>query len=217
VVARGAPFHNTLDAATNPLPFIVRLNAADPAAIEDGETVVMTGVGLLIVKLEAAETPPPGAGFVTVTVAAPAVARSATAMAAVNCVALMNVVLRALPFHWTTDAATNPPPVTVSVSAPEATFAEAGRIDATTGAGFGVMVNVAPAEAPPPGAGLTTVTVAVPALARSAAVMAAVSCEALTKVVARLVPFHWIWEAATNPLPLAVTKNRPELIAADAG
>ena len=45
-------------------------------------------------------------------------------------------------------------------------------------------------ETPPPGAGLDTVTFAVLGAAMSAAVMAALSCVALTKVVVRAVPFH---------------------------
>ena len=45
-------------------------------------------------------------------------------------------------------------------------------------------------DVPPPGAGLMTVTLAVPAVAMSPAGMAAVSSEVLTKVVLRLEPFH---------------------------
>src|ERR1019366_3042854 len=45
-------------------------------------------------------------------------------------------------------------------------------------------------DVPPPGAGLTTVTVAVPFVAMSAAGIAAFNFEALTKVVARGLPFQ---------------------------
>ena len=45
-------------------------------------------------------------------------------------------------------------------------------------------------DAPPPGAGLNTVTLAVPAVAMSANVIAAVSCVPLTYVVVRFSPFQ---------------------------
>lgn len=52
----------------------------------------------------------------------------------------------------------------------------------------GATVNVAALEAPPPGAGLTTVTATLPAEARSAAPMLALSWVLLTNVVVRLLP-----------------------------
>src|SRR5215469_7495103 len=45
----------------------------------------------------ALETPPPGAGFVTLTVSVPAVATSEAKICTCNCVELTNVVARALP------------------------------------------------------------------------------------------------------------------------
>jgi hypothetical protein len=53
----------------------------------------------VIVNVSALEVPPPGVGFTTVMAAVPTAAMSAAVMAAVNCVALTNVVVRALPFH----------------------------------------------------------------------------------------------------------------------
>jgi len=50
------------------------------------------------------EVPPPGAGFVTVTVAVPAEAISAAVIEAVNVVALTNVVVFAEPFQLITEA-----------------------------------------------------------------------------------------------------------------
>jgi hypothetical protein len=61
------------------------------------------------------------------------------------------------------------------------------------------------AEVPPPGLGLVTAIGYVPAVARSAAASEAVSCEALTKVVARAVPPKVTVEAWTKPLPFTVT------------
>lgn len=78
----------------------------------------------------------------------------------------------------------------------------------------GEIVNVAAFDVPPPGAGLETVTLAVPGLAISAAAMAAVNCVPLTKVVVRFEPFHCTVEVATKLLPLTVsTKAAPNAVA----
>jgi hypothetical protein len=72
-------------------------------------------------------------------------------------------------------------PVTVKVKADPPAVADAGLIVVSTGAGLGAMiVKVCALDVPPPGVGLNTVTEAVPAVAMSAAVMAAVSCVADT-------------------------------------
>src|SRR5207237_739516 len=72
-------------------------------------------------------------------------------------------------------------------------------------------------EVPPPGAGVNVVTCAVPATARSAAGMAAVSCVADTNVVARSAPFQRTTELATKPLPLAVSVKPGPPAGAEAG
>src|SRR2546422_1020127 len=122
---------------------------------------------------------------------------SAAEMAAVSCVALTNVVVRATPFQRTWEAATKSAPVTVSVKAAAAAVALLGRSDESVGPGA-LTVNVRAVEVPPPGAGLNTVTEAVPGVARSVAEMAAVSCVALTNVVVRAAPFQRTSEAATK-------------------
>ena len=66
------------------------------------------------------------------------------------------------------------------------------------------MVSVLVSEVPPPGAGVTTAILSVPAFAISAAVMAIVSCVLLTKVVVRLIPLTCAAEVATKPVPLSV-------------
>ncbi len=84
------------------VPFIVSVNAEPPAVAELGLRLVIVGTGLfagLIVKVCGLDVPPPGAGFTTVTLAVPAVAMSAAAMAAVSWVVLTNVVVRLDPFH----------------------------------------------------------------------------------------------------------------------
>jgi hypothetical protein len=127
------------------------------------------------------------------------------------------VVVRFAPFHCTCETGKNPDPVTVNAKALDPAFTDAGRIDATVGAGFGVIVKENAEEVPPPGVGFTTVTAVVPVEARSVARIAAVNCEELTNVVARLTPFHCTTEFVTKFPPLTVSVNAPALTAADDG
>lgn len=166
----------------------------------------------MMVNVAAADVPPPGAGVVTVTSAAPTVAISAAVMAAVSRYGPTYVVARAAPFHSTVELAWKPVPYTVSVNAALPFVALAGLSAVMVGAGLS-MVNCNWLEGPPPGAGLDTLTVAAPPAAMSPARMLAVSCVALTKVVARLAPFHKTaaplmkfepWTASENAAPPAV-------------
>lgn len=59
---------------------------------------VKVKLGDVIVKVSALEVAP--SGFTTLTWAVPAALISPAGIAAVSCVALTNVVLRAAPFHW---------------------------------------------------------------------------------------------------------------------
>ena len=84
---------------------------------------------------------------------------SAAVMAACNCVALTNVVVRLVPFQFTTDPLMNPVPFTVRVKAAVPAVAVDGDSEVIVGTGLGAaMVNGEFAEVPPPGAGLNTVT-----------------------------------------------------------
>lgn len=58
-----------------------------------------------------------GAELVTATLAVPALAMSIAAIAAVNCVALINVVGLATPLNVTTEPKAKPEPLTVNVNA----------------------------------------------------------------------------------------------------
>src|SRR5450755_1975639 len=69
------------------------------------------------------------------------------------------------------------------------------------------MVKVRALEAPPPGAGFFTVTVAVPAVAISAAWILAVTWPLFTKVVARAAPFHSTVQPDTRLAPFTVRVN----------
>ena len=101
MVTRLAPFQRTTDALTKPLPATVNVNALEPAAIEAGDNEEITGAAAGVITENAAppDTPPPGAGLATVTVADPEAATSAAVIAAASCVALTNVVVRLVPFH----------------------------------------------------------------------------------------------------------------------
>src|SRR5574340_1183770 len=149
-----------------PVPLTVRVKAAEPAVALDGESEVSAGTGLAgaeMVNGSTPEVPPPGAGFDTVTFAVLTEAMSAAVIAAVSCVALTNVVARFAPFHWTTEAAMKPVPLTVRVKAAEPAVALDGRSEVSAGTGFAgaEMVNASTPEVPPPGAGFETVTFAV--------------------------------------------------------
>jgi hypothetical protein len=195
----------------NPVPLTVKVKPTPPAVALEGEIELIVGTGLfaaLMVKAKFPQVPPPGAGLETVTCAVPAAAMSAAVMAACNWVALTKVVVRFEPFHRTTDPLTNPLPFTVKVKAAPPAVALEGEIEVIAGTGLGaVIVKAILPQVPPPGAGLKTVTWAVPAAAISAAVMAACNCVALTNVVVRFAPFHWITELLMNPLPFTVSTN----------
>ena len=152
--------------------------------------------------------PPPGGGFSTVTTAFVGFSTSAGKMAALTCVALMKVVTRAAPFQYTVAPCTKPVPDTTRSNAgrPASTVAGSRPVRAG-GAAAELIVKATAADVPPPGAGLTTVTCAVPAFATSVAEIAAVSCVLLTKVVDRDSPFQYTAEAEMNPEPLAVSVN----------
>src|SRR5450631_278044 len=72
------------------------------------------------------EVPPPGDGFTTEMEAVPALAMSEAGIVAVSCVLATKVVVRGLPFQFTVDALTNPPPFTVRVNAEAAGAALTG-------------------------------------------------------------------------------------------
>src|SRR6267143_5615650 len=206
VVVRAAPFQRTVELLTKPPPFTRRVSGPVPTVAPVGISPVSPGAGLVTVKACAAEVPPPGAGVTTVTCGVPAAATSAAAMAAVSCVGLTKVVVRAAPFHCTLEPLTKLVPVSVSVKAALPADVPVGDSVESVGEGL-VMLNVCAAEVPPPGAGVTTVTDAVAAVARSAAGMAAVSCVALTKVVVRAAPFQRTVEPLPKLLPFTASVN----------
>jgi hypothetical protein len=114
------------------------MNCCAPLAttrVLDGETVTRIG-GSEMVKFTASEAPPPGAGLVTVTAAVPIEAMAAPGIAATNCVALTNLVVRAAPPKLTIEAATKFVPLTVSVKAAPPASAVFGEIVVIVGIGL---------------------------------------------------------------------------------
>src|SRR5262249_28233955 len=148
--------------------------------------------GLLIVKTNVPDAPPPGAGLNTDTWAVPADPMSDARTDACSCVAFTYVVSRLDPFQFTTEPLTNPLPFTVNVNAAVPAVAELGDRDLIAGAWLAaaLIVNIKTPELPPPGAGFETDTCTVADAATSVAVIEALSCVALTNVVVRLAPFH---------------------------
>ena len=80
VVARTLPLKATEEAGMKPVPLTVNTWLTVPATTEAGDKLEIAGTGLLFglvtENIAEAEVPPPGAGFVTVTGALPAVPRS---------------------------------------------------------------------------------------------------------------------------------------------
>src|SRR5712691_9016337 len=73
VVGRLLPFQSTTELATKLAPLTVKTNAASPAVLLAGESVLTVAMGLLTMKLSAVVVPPPGAGLNTVIGNMPAV------------------------------------------------------------------------------------------------------------------------------------------------
>lgn len=78
-------------------------------------------------------------------------------------------------------------------------------------------MKVSPADVPPPGVGVNTVTVAVPTVAIFAAGTVALSCDAETYVVVRLVPFHLTTDDEMKLFPVTANVKEEPPFAADEG
>ena len=94
-------------------------------------------------------------------------------------------------------------PLTVNVNVGLPATTELGMMLVMTGAGLLILI-VTELDRPPPGAGLKTVILAVPGLAKSDAGICAVNCVALTNIVGRLAPFQRTTELATKFVPVRV-------------
>src|SRR5512146_700879 len=102
----------------------------------------MWGEGFATVSVADCETPPPGAGLLTVTLASPAVESAVFGIVARSSDADVNGVLKVVPPSRSGDAGVNPVPCTVNCVAVVPTVSTSGEITATLGAGF-VIATVA--------------------------------------------------------------------------
>jgi hypothetical protein len=154
-------------------------------------------------------------GFVTVISSHPADAISAGLITAANCVALTNVVARALPLKSTVAPLTNSVPFTSTFNG-ELIVSLDGESDVIAGIGPPIDEKVAAVDVPPPGLGLLTVTICSPVAAMSVARIAAVTCVPLTNVVVRGEELKFTTEVGTKPVPFTVSVNAaPPAIAFD--
>ena len=143
----------------------------------------------------------------TVTALFPAVCRSAAGIAAVNCVAVTNVVVSAAPFQCATELLLKLVPVNVRLKAAAPRAADVCERDVRVGDGL-LIGSVTALENPPPGVGLNTAAVPEPAVAIWAAVTVAVNCVELTNVVGRATELSQpARELLTKPLPFIVSVN----------
>jgi hypothetical protein len=170
VVVRALPLNCAVDPLIKFVPVNVIVNAAPPAPVDVGEIAVSVGTGFaaLIVNVSVFEVVPGGSpctrafappnpgGLNTTTDAVPTEAMSVAGTAAVNCVALTNVVTRFAPFHCTIAVFSKLLPFTVSVNAGPPAIAEFGESEASAGTGV-ETVKKSRLDVPPPGAGFTTV------------------------------------------------------------
>ncbi len=212
MVVSAVPFHCTTAPERKFVPLTVSVNAAPPAVAEAGLRVVIVGVGTLIANVAAAERLPPE--FAAVTFTLPTLAIRPAGTAAVNCVALTNVVVRAVPFQSTLAPERKFVPLTVSVNAAPPARAEVGLRPVMVGVGT-LIVNVAAAEGLPPV--LTAVMLALPALTIRLAGTAAVSCVELKNVVVSAVPFQRTLAPERKLVPFTVSVNAGPPTTADVG
>ena len=203
VVVKVEVFQCTFEPETKFDPLTVSVKDAPPAVAPLGEIELIAGNGLLTVNVFADDVPPPGPGFVTVTLIVAPVAMSVAGIEAVSVALLEKVVVRGAPFQFTTEVARKPEPFTVSVKAGSPAVALAGTMEVTIGFGF-LIVNVSEFDAPPPGPGLVTITGTVPASTRSVAGIWAVTLTLLTKVVTRAELFQLTVAPFTKFEPFSV-------------
>src|ERR1039458_1125937 len=150
VVASATSFHSTVELLTKLLPFTVNVNCGPPSIAEGGTSDVSEAKGGVVVNGKALEVVPgPGVsaitfalrtvanavGLKTATGAKPSVAMSVAGTVAVSCVALPNVVTRAVPFHSTIEELMKLLPFTVNVNSGPPATAEDGTRDVSWAVG----------------------------------------------------------------------------------
>lgn len=203
------PFQPTVAPERKFVPLTVSVNAAPPAFIVEGLRPEIVGVGMLTGNVVAVDAVPPA--FVTVILMLPALAIRLAGTAAVNCVALTNVVVSAVPFQLTVAPERKLVPFTVRVNADPPSVAEVGL--RLVMAGVGMLIGNAVAVDGVPLV-FVTVMLALPPLAISAAGIAAVTCVPLTNVVVCGAPFQFTTAPVRKFVPFTVSvKPLPPAVA----
>ena len=174
-----------------------RITESSAMARSEFGSVNKISEGGAIVKVAAFEIP---SGLATVTETAPVDAISEREIAAVSCLAWMNVVGRSAPFQRTIEPSRKLSPLTVKLKALFPASTLAGWSAVMIGRGW-VILKVAPFEVLP---GRDTVTRAVPGAAISADEMAAVSCVDETTVVSWSTLFQRTIELGSKFVPFTV-------------
>lgn len=131
VVGIALPFQLIAELWLNPVPVIVRTKPGLPAVMLPGFKDEIVGAEDDTLKLTELEVLPPS---VTVMLKLPAVVSDDAGITADTCVALMNVVVSAVPLKFTTEADVKLAPVTVSVVAGDPTVTVETDTDEMVGA-----------------------------------------------------------------------------------
>ena len=145
--------------ATNPLPISPRLNAGEPAVIEDFDSPVNVGKGLLItLNGIAALIPPLGPGLTNVTWTVPAVASAVAGICAYHNVPIGCTGKMSEPKCKVVKPDTNPEPVRMRLSAGDPLGVHDFDNAVNVGTGLSTTLKVNCALVPPPGPGLVSIT-----------------------------------------------------------
>ena len=158
------------------------------------------------------------AGFTAVRERFPVADTSAAARVTFTWVALVKVVVRALPFTSITVEGVKPVPLTAITGDEVPMTSVAGLTEVIVGVGFEATIgNVAGVEVPPPGAGFTAVKERLAIADTSAAVSVRLTWLPLRNVVVRAVPLTSMTVVGTNPVPVTVSNVDVEPIVLLAG
>ena len=209
MVAIAAPFHCSVELAVKAVPLTVNVNAALVATIEAGIRLVMTGGCGVTGKVTVLEVTAP---MLTQTVILPAPSIWLAGTDAVSCVALTSFVVSGDAFHSTIAPELNPEPLTVSMNAAEYAVMDAGLSVVTAGGAVIVKASAGDEACP-----VVTRTLALPVPAIRLAGTDAVSCVALTYVVASGDAFHSACDDEMKPVPVSVRLKAGPVATAFAG
>ncbi len=181
VVLNGLPSSETCDPETKLEPLTARLKVGEPAATKAGERELMTGRSTL--KGNTLLSAPPG--LLTCTLTTPALTSKLDGTVAVSALELPKVVANGVEFHETCAPETKFVPATDSWKPGEPAAAEPGERLVRVGVRVPI-VNVAMLDSVPPG--LSTCTLACPAVVSRLAGTVTVSVVPVTTVGDNVVP-----------------------------